>query len=342
MSQSQEWYVTNESDSDEVWGPFSSSEMLVMAREGTLSPIHLVRLSNKDQWKRASLVKDLRFEDAIDVMSDTWGELNWSEWIDLASPLPAFQAHVTKGPGFYRVRSTSCPGLVYVGQTGVDLRGRTRKLGKWAYSGIDQPPWNDPHTAAPVLWAYHHEDSFLYEVSVALNRCDEPERECHEDYLLYLHRLQFRHSTLANHGRPHPHWNRPSNKGSGRPTIRKETPKQYPSLPPAVGNIDSMARDWLGLEWSAFYHLPAQHMPSVAGVYRIKQENKLVYLGQSSNLKNRIRAHGKSSRFRNCDISVAAMPHADSHQLKEREVDLIGCYFMTYRCPPRQQYSPKP
>jgi hypothetical protein len=35
------------------------------------------------------------------------------------------------------------------------------------YKDSDDPPWNDPHTAAPALWAFRIEDGLQYELSVA-------------------------------------------------------------------------------------------------------------------------------------------------------------------------------
>jgi len=334
-----EWFVKRDGGAIEK-GPFSSSELNEFARTGRLSPVHMVRQSHREEWRHAIKIKGLEFNVALDAMSSTWGELEWSNWMKLEAPLSDYQINVTKEPGFYRVRSSSCPGLVYVGQTGRDLRARTRSLARWAYSSLNEPPWNDPHTAASILWAYQHEDGFQYEVSVTSKHCDKPERQCHEDYLLYLHRVQFGHTTLANLGRLHGWWTRPTNKRDGRPMNRRESPEKYPSLPPAVGNINTLAPDWIGLEWSPFTPCLSKSIPSVAGIYRFKDGNELVYLGESKNLRSRIQAHSKTSRLNQCEVSVATMPNSASHQLKEREVDMIGSFFRIYRCPPRYQYKP--
>ena len=337
MGESQQWYVTDE---EQTWGPFSSSELLKLSQNGELLPTHYLSKDDKEHWQRASRINGLEFESESDACSATWGQLEWCDWIDLAAPLATYQSNISTGPGFYRLRSPELPGLVYVGQTGRNLRARTRCLASGVYADFESPPWNDPHTAAPLLWAYRHEDSFEFEVSVAEAHLDKQNLQCYEDYLLYLHRLQFGHSSLINHGRLHTLWTRPTNKRDGRATTRRDTVKEYPSLPPAVGHLDSVGKNWLGLSWSPFlasHELQAREMP---GVYRVQQGTRLVYVGQSQNLKSRLRTHSKTARFIDCHFSFHEMPNAESHQLQEREADLIGAYFKTFGVPPIHQYKP--
>ena len=91
---------------------------------------------------------------------------NWSQWIPLESPIQVYHNHITKNPGLYRVRITHNRKLAYIGQTGRDLRERTRQLSSKVNNNQDNPPWNDPHTAAPALWAWKIENNYRYEVSV--------------------------------------------------------------------------------------------------------------------------------------------------------------------------------
>ena len=146
------------------------------------------------------------------LLSPSWCGLEWSEWISLAASITEYKRYITRTPGFYRVRIMGRETLAYVGQTGRDLRERTRALASHAGRPTDDPPWNDPHTAAPGLWAWKTEEGFEYEVSVASRRLSAPHRQCMEDGLLYEYRLKKGESTLANHGRFHPRWERPSNK----------------------------------------------------------------------------------------------------------------------------------
>ena len=269
-----------------------------------------------------------------------WGGLSWSEWVPLFSEVSVFQKNVARGPGLYRVRSPQVQGLVYVGQTGRNLRERTRSLAMHAKRGPDSPPWNDPHTAAPILWAYHHEDQFEYEVSVACTEdFDYAARQCYEDYLLYLHRMEHGHSTLANHGRFHPLWTRPSNKSDSRPMRRTETPTTYDSLDTVrrVGKFDSAS--WLGFKWSDFRPISEEMAPAVPGTYRICKGDAVLYCGESKQLSARISTHKKNPNFIDSSISYHLMPNARSHHLKEREVDMIGAYFESYGVGPKYQYK---
>jgi hypothetical protein len=275
-----------------------------------------------------------------DVYSPHWGKIQWSSWIPLDAILPEYQLNITTQPGFYRIRSSQHPGLVYLGETGRDLRERVRSLMRGVYRSYRDPPWNDPHTAAPILWAFRHEDQLEYQVSASPLKVSKPQRQCHEDFLLHLHRVQLGYSTLANHGRLHPHWTRPRNRKNGIPAQRRQTPMQYPSLPSATGSQDYLGIQWLGLNWSPFQVLHDVNAPSCPGVYRIRKNSCLLYCGQSTNLQKRIHTHQKASRFRNSQISFHQMDNSQPHQLKERETDLIGAYFACEGEGPSYQYRP--
>ena len=147
-------------------------------------------------------------------MMKNWLGLSWSDWVGLDASPEAFRAVITTNSGLYRVRVEGVERLAYIGQTGRNLRQRTRALGRNTYRS--QPPWNDPHTAAPGLWAWRVEESLGYEVSVASKIIDTAERQCIEDMLLYEYRLEAEESTLCNHGRFHPSWSRPTNRKQAR------------------------------------------------------------------------------------------------------------------------------
>lgn len=267
--------------------------------------------------------------------------LTWSDWIPLEADLAAYREHIANAPGFYQIRAVGQESLVYIGQTGRSLRLRTRsELAKQVIRPLESPPWNDPHTAAPLLWAFRHENGMAFELSVAAIDLPVQLRQSYEDVLLYLHRQHFGHSTLCNHGRRHPWWSRASNRKQGRPTSRLDAPIDYPSLPPASGISDSLSAHWLGLEWTEFspLHSKGHRMP---GVYRICSEGQLLYVGESRQLASRLAAHARDQRFKDCQVSCHFMPDALPHQLKERETDLIGAYVLQMSKPPLFQYSPE-
>lgn len=273
-----------------------------------------------------------------DFFGRCWQDLDWTKWIPLDSPLKDSQKCIPKTAGFYRVKSPNEPVLLYLGQTGRDLRERTRSLAKGVYQSIDNPPWNDPHTAAPLIWAYRHESGNSIEVSIAERGLTYSERQCFEDALLYSHRCLAGTSTLFNHGRWHSWWTRPSNRKKGVVTRRRKSPQVYPSLPPAIGDPDAMSLKWLGLNWSEYF-ADAKNAPKIEGIYRLTVGNVVVYLGESKSLRNRLSSHLSSERFDGCQYSYCAMPDAQPHHLKERETDMIGAYYLAYGVPPSQQYS---
>ena len=275
-------------------------------------------------------------------ISNEWEGLSWSPWIPLNSSLEVFLKNIIKEPGFYRIRSLEIAGLVYIGQTGRDLRERTRSLARGTYADLNNPPWNDPHTAAPLLWAYIQQDKLTYEVSIASANFDYQDRQCYEDYLLYLHRLHYGYSTLINHGKLNPYWTRPTNRTKGIPTKYRDDPLSYESIQPAIGRGNPTDKKWLDLDWSEFRSInnSFSELRGCAGVYRIKCADEIIYFGESKNLKTRIKAHSKNKHFKDVLISVHKMPQALPHQLKERETDLIGAYYLKKKCSPKYQYKP--
>ncbi|MCX5985111.1 MAG: hypothetical protein NTX54_01135, partial [Chloroflexi bacterium] len=107
-------------------------------------------------------------------------------------------------PGLYRIRPHGVPELSYVGQTGRDLRDRLARLARQLPSA--EMPFDDPHTAAPALWAWSRSDGFSWECSAAAVDGSRQDRMSLEASVLWRYRLETGQSTRANHGRFHPHY----------------------------------------------------------------------------------------------------------------------------------------
>ncbi len=89
---------------------------------------------------------------------------SWSEWLALRGA--GTNRQVPALPGLYRVRRTAGQwGLDYIGQTGRSLRGRLSQLN---VAHRVEMPYNDPHTAAPALWAMRYRDECDFEASVVV------------------------------------------------------------------------------------------------------------------------------------------------------------------------------
>jgi hypothetical protein len=278
-------------------------------------------------------------------MQSDWAGLTWSAWVPLNAGPAERREHISIDPGVYRVRAIEPDLLAYIGQTGRSLRERTRALSRHTYRESADPPWNDPHTAAPALWAWRVEDGLVYEVSVAPVEAETASRQCLEDMLLYRYRLEVGESTLANHGRFHPDWSRPTNRARGRGMTRLaigSNPAALPSLPPAPLVGEPEGKCWLDLVWSPVAALESscETIPELPGVYRLLAGGEVVYLGESKSLKDRLRAHAIRFVGQEMECSWVEMPGALPHHLKERETDLIGAFFSVRETPPRLQYSP--
>lgn len=276
---------------------------------------------------------------------DPLTNLEWSPWIPLESGIDQYRASIPAQPGLYRVRPTSRPSLLaYIGQTGRSIRERTRELARQVNRPPDDPPWNDPHTAAPALWALRYDEGLEYEVSASPVGVSTATRQCMEDALLYRYRLEAGESTLANHGRFPAGWNRPSNRKRARRMERvSDGPDSAPgpSLAPCRPHGSPEDSDWLELAWSPMRALSevGSDSPRSAGVYRLLEEGRVVYLGESSFLRDRIHAHRRRFRDRAMRASWVEMPDALPHQLTERETDLIGAYYLAQGEPPLLQYA---
>lgn len=277
-------------------------------------------------------------------MSADWCGHRWLPWVALDAPAAQFAECLPRGPGFYRVRVVGRSALAYIGQTGRNLNERTRALARNAYRQGDAPPWNDPHTAAPGLWAWRVEDGLNYEVSAASADLTYSHRQCTEDMMLHEYRLEVGRSTLCNHGRFHPRWTRPSNRKRGvamrRLAAPETNPAAAPSLAPVSGSGPPGAPDWLGLSW---VHVgpPGPSLsdaPEEAGVYRLSRAGEVVYVGESANLRSRLKAHSRKYRELGLAADIVVMPGALAHHLKEREVDVIGAFYKVTGRPPVLQY----
>jgi hypothetical protein len=65
----------------------------------------------------------------------------------------------------YRIQPVGGHELVYIGQTGRSLRERLMTLRR--HSMAIEMPFNDPHTAAPSLWALHDAEHMEFACSAA-------------------------------------------------------------------------------------------------------------------------------------------------------------------------------
>ena len=264
----------------------------------------------------------------------------WSPWVEFTTTAIGHPPHEA---GLYRIRTSDAATLAYLGQTGRGLRERLLGLRRGTFA--EAMPYNDPHTAAPGLWAFRNEESVAYEVSW-MPMPEAAERDLHtaEARELADHRLTHGVSTLLNHGRHHRYWTRPSNRdgGLGRRGERRLVPEPYESAPtlPRQGVVGQDG--WMGLRWSSSNDLrpgpPAT--PDSPGLYLLTHDGEVIYIGQSRSIRQRVRAHGRSdwpagTTVRWSNLSCDAPPH----QLLELEADLLGAYIAANGTAPIGQFS---
>ena len=104
--------------------------------------------------------------------------------------------------------------------------------------------------------------------------------------------------------------------------------------------------DWMELSWSPiirFDKMALGKIPRTKGLYRIvsSDKNRILYIGETKNLRNRCRSH-QNKDWRDESVGVSYVSYSKyilDYQLRELEVDLIGCYFFTYVEAPLFQYG---
>jgi len=264
--------------------------------------------------------------------------IQWEPWRNLEDRTARQQ--VSRSPGLYRVRAAGDSAWAYVGQS-ARLRGR---LGDLQAVFHERMPLNDPHTAAPCLWALRSTTGCAYEFSVAPLNMDAPTLKAHECVAISEHRHLHGASPIANFGRMPDGWVKSS--GNSRSLIERDMVRRgYPNAasrrssdwPSILDSINPPASPaWAGLAWSPWNSL--DDAAAVRGVYRIRQHDagELVYVGQG-NIRARLRAHlaksmnpthPQSAAFTDAEASWVPIPQASPEQLLEAECDLIASHVL--------------
>ncbi len=118
---------------------------------------------------------------------------------------------IPKDPGLYRIRPAGKDFLMYIGETRRTVHERINEL-RHTLKRTDLMPWNDPHTAAPSLWAWQDAEGFEYECSATPLDAATNGRRGMESFLLYRYRQEYGESTLCNFGRFHPRYRKSTNR----------------------------------------------------------------------------------------------------------------------------------
>ncbi|MEZ2661650.1 GIY-YIG nuclease family protein [Aneurinibacillus aneurinilyticus] len=240
-------------------------------------------------------------------------------------------------PGLYRIKPVDINKLAYIGQTGRNLRERV--IGHLAkHAMLEEMPFNDPHTAAPSLWAWRDAEGMKFEFSVAQVQLPDREREALECYLLWQYRLEAGESTMCNHGRFHPQYIKSSQKKQLRQGYRLPAEEQNPaggaSMSPLHMHGEPIDNDFMGLVWSELQPLltTKQVIAEKKGIYKILDAitGELLYVGESQNLRQRIPNHKRKpwGHYEPVFSYVIQLDDILPYQLKELENDLIGAWYL--------------
>ena len=281
----------------------------------------------------------------LDHTASSWCELEWTHFCPFESDRSELKI-ISDGPGLYCVSVSSSSSLAYIGQTGRNLRERVSGLIRNTLA--EKMPFNDPHTAAPRLWSYRIERGDSFEISTAPCTLPKPDRTSLEALLIWTYRKSTGYSPTCNFGRLHPNYLPSRNRSTG---IRGErlpdgqvNSRIAPSMQALEFNASPVEPRWMGLEWTKIELLGVDKLtevPNLSGVYRLIHEQEVIYYGEASKLKSRLRNHhAKSStpvRF-----SYAVLPKANAKcQRLEIENDLIAGHFAFTGNAPANQFGAK-
>jgi len=255
----------------------------------------------------------------------------------------------------YRVRRRmNEPEIDYIGQTGASLRSR---LGQLNVLYRAEMAYNDPHTAAPALWALRDRDACDFEVSVTEAPGTPQNRKALETVAITLYRSQHGQSPLANFGGMPAGYRKST--GNNKKLVasgRRVRGGPDPAAPrtadsaPLAGELggDPQSADWMSWQWSPWTPAAWKHT-ECTGLYRVRSRRHtgLVYVGQGK-VSSRIRAHlAKAAReghrqavhfSGDVEASWVPVPCVAARNLLEHENDLIAAHVLALGYAPAAQF----
>lgn len=289
-------------------------------------------------------------------------DLDWSDWFPIENI--GKNKFIPIDEGLYRIRIRGENKLCYIGQTGNSIRARLGQLSRGIFK--DVMPYNDPHTAAPALWAERQKRKIEIEASFCiLKKLTTAERKGYECISIYNHRLEYGCSPAFNFGRM-PLGYRKSSSNTKR---LKETGKRFrggpinevlqshklglkPFSQPKQNhkNADKLLQlDWT--PWMTTEALLHRLGGSEMGVYILKNINQtnFLYVGEGkirdrivSHLnKGKAKGHAQQYYFKDqkcIELTYVIDNKLEKHQRLEIENDLIALHIKSYNQIPSAQF----
>ena len=285
----------------------------------------------------------------INYFKSDWCNLAWSPWVPFSAAKEEYRA-IPKEPGLYRIRPAGKEFLMYIGETRRTVHELINEL-RQTLKRKNLMPWNDPHIAAPSLWAWQDAEGYEYECSATPLDASQNVRRGMEIFLLYRYRQEYGESTLCNFGRFHKRYRKSTNRkeekrGGKLEEIHRDNPAGSPSIAPLPVIGSPGGPGWMGLAWSERKPLdtePVRNVPPGEGLYLLTdvEFQDIIYIGQSINCQERLMEHRRKlwdEKGLHFSYHLMEKP-VPSHHLKELENDLVGNYFEVFRKAPAFQFK---
>lgn len=214
-------------------------------------------------------------------------------------------------------------------------------------------PYNDPHTAAPCLWAIRDRDGPGFDCSWTTPpaAADAMSRKGLEAALVAVHRRTCTTTPTANCGGMIGGYQKSRNRSTGDRGRRvSDTHPDAPRRPsveplPWTDWTEVCSTSWMGLDGTVVDALASvsTDVPNDSGLYRLWDPTTappLHYVGQSAHLRSRLYAH---RRNRDVTLRVAYAPPPgeafDARRCRlEVETECLGAHYLAVGVSPEAQF----
>lgn len=286
--------------------------------------------------------------------SATWMGVGWSKWFDVRDS-EALRRQLPRRPGFYRVRHSELPGLMYVGESG-SKGGVRQRVGLDLSNSMTKSDrqTGGKHSAALPLQRIVEVAGGRMEVSVTTPpiSSNRRHRSAIEATLVAICRRETGRTPLVQLNRE------PAEHVSGsldeldRELLKVAEHSSY-TVPTWRPWRDVASSNWLGFNWTETRPLSKRDTINDSGVHafrvwwekekRAQWGQTLQKIGTTGSIVSRLfelhNEYGDEGRFSVVALNkLSSDTRRRSRELREVRYDLIGAHYLATGTPPQKQF----